>query len=176
MDNGNEPESDVVDSEFVVASGQGPALLEPADDPLDEVTFAVTGLVKVLVAWLVFPRRNDVANMMAFQPTADPRVRIALVPSQLRRPAFAASTAGSLRPRQDYLERLRLMALARRHPHRQDGGTAVADQVDFGAETSLGTTQRMVLGFINLHRLRSRQPPDTGHLFFSLRQQRGWHG
>ena len=58
------------------------------------------------------------------------------------------------------------MPLPRSDPDSQDNAVTVADQVDLGAEAPLGTSQRMILRFLDLQRLRPGQYDWLPRIFF----------
>src|SRR5215210_5151592 len=91
--NGNQPESDIVDCQFLVARAQTAILLVPTHHSLHDVPPFVRHLVEPLIPRLVLPRRDDCLNAAALTPAPDARVAVALVPRQSEGPAPLAPTA-----------------------------------------------------------------------------------
>src|SRR5262249_7760809 len=136
--------------QLVEAKRQGAAPLEPPHRPLDEVAPPVAGLVEVLLARLIVPRRDHRLDVPPLQPAADAGVAVALGARPLVRPALLASPAWPLGAAHDLLEALGLVALAGGHPDGQDVALAVTDQVRLGAEAAARATQRMVFRLLQL--------------------------
>ena len=163
-------------STSVEAGRQRPTPLEPADRAFDDVAPAVTGLVEVLLARLVLPRRDHRFDVPPPQPAADPGEAVGLVARLPLRPGRPAGPARPPRPAVDLLEPLGLMALALGHPHGQDVAPAVTDQVGLGAEAALRTPQRMAFGFRALHRRGAAQGGPRVGIFFPPRRRPGGRG
>lgn len=82
VDYGDEPQGDIVDGQFLIASAQAAILLVPAHYPLYDVPALVGLLVEVLVVGLVLPCRDHRLHPTALAPPPDARVAVAFVPCQ----------------------------------------------------------------------------------------------
>jgi hypothetical protein len=176
MDDRDDPLSDVVHRQLVVAGAQGTTLLEPAHYAFDNVPSAIVRPVEILVARLVCTRRDDILDVMPPQPTAYPWIAVSFVPGQTARPAFPTRQPGSPRSQHDGLEGLGLVALPRCHEHGQDDAMAVTNQVNLSAVTTSRTPQRMVKRFHHLRLLGPAQVWSRVWIFFSPRRLLGWRG
>src|SRR5262245_49654429 len=163
----NDPEGHVIDGQLVEAERQGPAPLEPAHRPLDDVAPPVRGRVEVLVARLIVPRRDHRVDVPPLQPVAHAGVAVSLIPRPLLRPALLAVLTRPLRTAHDLLEARGLVALTSGHPHGQDDALAVTDQVRLGAEATPRTPQRMIRWLLHLRCLGSAQLRRRVGIFFS---------
>src|SRR5438270_4030139 len=104
----DDPQSHVIDGQLVEAERQPPAPFEPAHRALDDVAPPIPGLVEVLFAWLVLPRRDHRPDAPPLQPVADAGVTVPFVTRPPVRPALATGAtwpAGAVR---DLLKALRL--------------------------------------------------------------------
>ena len=167
----NHPQGDVVDSQLIVAGGQGAAPLEPTHHPLDDVAPTIGVLVEVLLTRLILAGWNHRLHVVPSQPGPYSGEAVALVGGGTLRPAFAARLTRSPRPLHGLLEAFDLVTLTLGHPHGQEDAPAVTDQMRLGAEASLGTPQRMSLGLYHLRRLWPAQPRRLVRIFFSPRRQ-----
>jgi len=136
MDDCDDPLRDIIDRQLVVPGAQRATLLEPTDHSLNDVPAAVGLPVEMFIARLVGPGRDDIGDVMPPQPPPHPAVTVALVSRQAPWPALPSRPAGPPGPEHNRLEGLGLVPLPRGHEHGQDYAPAVADQVDFGTETT----------------------------------------
>src|SRR3954465_9719982 len=58
VDDGDQPQGDIVDGELLVACAKGAILLVPVDNPLNDVPLAICLFVEVLLPPLVAASRN----------------------------------------------------------------------------------------------------------------------
>src|ERR1700730_17262705 len=79
----DDPESEEVDCQLLVAGAQTATLFLPADRPLHNVPLAVGLLVEVLLTRLVLAGGDDVLHLTPLQPATQPWVAVALVPRHL---------------------------------------------------------------------------------------------
>jgi len=114
------PQGDVVDSELIVAGGQGAAPLEPTHHPLDDVAPTIGVLVEVLLTRLILAGWNHRLHVVPSQPGPYSGEAVALVGGAMLRPALPPRLRRPSRPEHGLLEPLDLMALAFGHPHRQE--------------------------------------------------------
>ena len=164
-------EGHIIDGQLIEAERQGPAPLEPAHRPLDDVAPPVRGFVEVFVPRLIVPRRDHRVDVPPLQPATHARIAVPLVPRPLIRPALLAILAWPLGTAHDLLEALGLVALASGHPHGQDDALAITDQVRLGAEATPRTPQRMVRRLLHLRRLGPAQLRRRLGIFFSPRRR-----
>lgn len=153
--NCNHPEGNIVDGQLLVARPQGAAFLVPADYLLDPAPPPVGFSVEGLIPRLILPSRDHRADVVSPQPCSDARVAVTFVGGHTPGPAPAARTTGPTRSQQHHGQGLGLVLLSGGRPYRQHDTVAVAHQVYFGSEASLGTPQRMVLWFQHLQRQRA---------------------
>ena len=174
--NGHQPESNIVDREFLVTGSQSTIFLVPAHDLLDDVSLPIGGLVEVLVPWLVGSRGNDGSDPPPPTPLPDPRIAVPLVGRGSPWPKSLAATAVKQPTSHRGLERFALMRLSGGEMDREDETVAVADQMDLRAKPAPGTSQRMVRRLLHLRRLWPAQSRRIARVFFSPRPPLGWPG
>ena len=136
MDVGNNPQGDVVDGQFIVASAQRPALLEPTHHPLDDVPLPVRLLIEVRVRRLVLASRDDRADVALPQPVSYTRVAVTLVAASRLGPARATRLAGTTGTNHDRFEGPRIVFLTGTDLDGQKRARRVADQMNLGAESA----------------------------------------
>jgi hypothetical protein len=144
VDEGDEPESDIVHRQFVVAGAERAVLLVPAHDPFNQVATPIGSAVKGLLPRLILASRDDGGNMVPVQPLADTGVAVAFVPRDLSGPARVPCPPGTLCPEHHGREGSGLMALARSDPDGQHGTVALTDEVHLGAKPALRAAQGVV--------------------------------
>src|SRR5437667_9770822 len=83
----DDPQSHVIDGQLIEAERQPPAPLEPAHHSLDDVASPIPGLVEVLVAGLVLPRRDYRPDVPSLEPVANAGVTVPFVARPSLRPA-----------------------------------------------------------------------------------------
>ena len=139
---------EVVECQLVEARRHRSALLQPADALLDHRPTLVRLPVKLdpaIVGPLVLATRDDGLDPVPPQPKADALIAVALVTGQLHRPATRPPAL--LRDAdqvQDALALGGLVTLPAGDLGGQRQAVAVADQVDFRAETAAGAAESVV--------------------------------
>src|SRR5882724_10193514 len=83
----DDPQGHVIDGQLVETERQPAAPLEPAHRSLDDVAPPIPGLVEVLVAGLILPRRDHRPHVPPLQPVADAGVTVPFVARPPLRPA-----------------------------------------------------------------------------------------
>jgi hypothetical protein len=117
------------------------AFLEPADESLDDVTTPVRLSIEVdeaSIAVLVFFRRDDGRNPQFEQELVDPVSPVSLVAAERERPRDARAVVVEqplVGGRQQFVEDLRFVRLARRESKGQRQSVAVAKDVDLCRES-----------------------------------------
>lgn len=144
VDEGDEPESDIVYRQLLVACPQRPALLVPPHHTFNEVAPSIRGAVKGLVPRLILTGGDDRRDVMTLQPTPNGGVAVAFISGQPLGPAGTPSQPWALRAEQDHGERLRLVPLAGRDPEGQHRALPLTYEVHLGAKSSLRAPQRMI--------------------------------
>jgi hypothetical protein len=150
LDEGQLDHGQEVDSQFLEAGADSPALLDPADAAFDDASAAICVSVEAqrspaVVALLVAALGDDRADGVAAQPVADAVKAVSLVCGHT-----AGATAGSAqgpwnahRVHQEF-ELGRFVRLPRRDFDGKRQASAVSNQVQLGAESAARAAQSVV--------------------------------
>ena len=130
--------SQEVDGELLEAGREASALLQPADDALDDAAPAVGWPVEPGVRPLVRARRDHRANPSPPQILPDGRIAVALVAGQRLGPGpgTATTTRGEPNASEDRLDLLRLVRLSGRERGDERDAVAADQEVELGAEAA----------------------------------------
>lgn len=142
MDKGQHDHAGVVRCRLLEAGQDSARLLEPADEPLDDVS-APVGLSVELdgsrCAVLVRLAGNHRLDILLQQKTIDPVGAIALVAGNLHRPQHVFIKVRDVSVVDQLHHGLRLVGLARRQRKVQGIAAAVAEHMDFRREAPART-------------------------------------
>jgi hypothetical protein len=174
--NGHQPQSNIIDCEFLVTGAQSTILFVPAYDLLDDVSLPRGGLVELLVPWLVGSRGNDGPDPSSPTPPPDARIAVPLIGCESPWPTALAAAAVKQPTSHRGLERLALMPLSGGQMEGEEETVAVADQMDLRAKPAPGTSQPMVRRLLHLRRLWPSQSRPAARVFFSPQPPPGWPG
>ena len=138
----------VVGSPFLIAGGDAAALLEPIDQPLDSIAFAIGRAVEARGAAFVHLAGNHRPNPALAQRLPHRPRAVALVADQPPRPQPRAPTPGPLdrAPARQRWERHLVVALPTGQGEDDRLALALGPDVDLGAEAAPRTAQRFARG------------------------------
>jgi hypothetical protein len=134
-----------VDSELLESGRDTTAFLEPAVALLDCTAAAIGAPVKAdasVVRVLVFASRDDRADRMSTQPTADTVGAVALV----AREGHGTAASTDVDPVHDRFELRALVDLARGDVDREGYSVTFSNQVDLAPESAARAAQSVVVG------------------------------
>src|SRR5687768_6165652 len=135
-----------VDGELLEAGGEPSALLEPADDALDDAAPAVGRRVEARVRALVGARRDHRADPPPAQVAPHGAIAVALVSGERvgASPRPAAAPPRQVDPAEQRLDLARLMGFAWGEERGEGDPTAIDQEVELGAEPAARAAERVI--------------------------------
>jgi hypothetical protein len=135
-----------VDGELLDAGGEPSALLQPADDALDDAAPAVGRLVEARVRTLVRAGRDHGPDAAPAQVAPDGAIAVALVARERAGagPRPTGAPAREVDPAEQRLDLARLVGLAGGEERDEGDPAAVDQEVELGAEPAARAPERVI--------------------------------